>query len=43
MRLILTHEQADFDALASLLGAHLLDEEAIPVLPMRQIAICARS
>jgi tRNA nucleotidyltransferase (CCA-adding enzyme) len=36
MRLILTHEQADFDALASLLGAHLLDEEAIPVLPMRQ-------
>ncbi len=35
MRIILTHEQADFDALASLLGAHLLDERAIPVLPRR--------
>ncbi|HEX7973580.1 MAG TPA: hypothetical protein VF498_04155, partial [Anaerolineales bacterium] len=35
MRIILTHEQADFDALASLLGAHLLDENAIPVLPRR--------
>jgi tRNA nucleotidyltransferase (CCA-adding enzyme) len=35
MRIILTHEQADFDALASLLGAHLLDEDAIPVLPRR--------
>jgi tRNA nucleotidyltransferase (CCA-adding enzyme) len=35
MRIILTHEQADFDALASLLGAHLLDESAIPVLPGR--------
>ncbi len=35
MKLILTHEQTDFDALASLLGAHLLDEEAIPVLPSR--------
>jgi tRNA nucleotidyltransferase (CCA-adding enzyme) len=30
-----THEQADFDALASLLGAHLVDERAIPVLPRR--------
>jgi tRNA nucleotidyltransferase (CCA-adding enzyme) len=30
MRLILTHEQSDFDALASLLGAYLLDEAAIP-------------
>ena len=35
MHIILTHEQADFDALASLLGAHLLDETAIPVLPRR--------
>jgi tRNA nucleotidyltransferase (CCA-adding enzyme) len=35
MRIILTHEQADFDALASLLGAHLLDEDAVPVLPRR--------
>lgn len=36
MRIILTHEQADLDALASLLGAHLLDPEAFAVLP-RQI------
>jgi tRNA nucleotidyltransferase (CCA-adding enzyme) len=35
MRIILTHEQADFDALASLLAAHLLDEGAVPVLPRR--------
>ena len=35
MRIILTHEQADFDSLASLLGAYLLDETAIPVLPHR--------
>ncbi len=35
MRIILTHEQADFDALASLLGASLLDEAAIAVLPSR--------
>jgi tRNA nucleotidyltransferase (CCA-adding enzyme) len=35
MRIILTHEQADFDALASLLGAYLLDESYIPVLPRR--------
>ncbi len=35
MRIILTHEQADFDALASLLGAYLLDDMAIPVLPRR--------
>ena len=33
MKLILTHEQADFDALASLLGAHLIDQEAYAVLP----------
>jgi tRNA nucleotidyltransferase (CCA-adding enzyme) len=35
MKIILTHEQADFDALASLLGAHLLDEQSVPVLPRR--------
>jgi tRNA nucleotidyltransferase (CCA-adding enzyme) len=35
MRLIITHEQADFDAAASLLGAYLLDEGLIPVLPGR--------
>jgi tRNA nucleotidyltransferase (CCA-adding enzyme) len=35
MHIILTHEQADFDALASLFGAYLLDESAIPVLPRR--------
>ena len=35
MRIIITHEQADFDALASLLGAYLLDDSAIPVLPMQ--------
>lgn len=35
MRIILTHEQTDFDGLGSLLGAHLLDETAIPVLPRR--------
>ena len=35
MRIILTHEQADFDAIASLLGAYLLDETALPVLPKR--------
>jgi tRNA nucleotidyltransferase (CCA-adding enzyme) len=35
MRIILTHEQADFDALASMLAAHLLDDIAVPVLPRR--------
>ncbi len=35
MRIILTHEQTDFDGLASLLGAHLLDQAATPVLPRR--------
>lgn len=35
MHIILTHEQADFDALASLLGAYLLEEQAAPVLPRR--------
>ena len=35
MQIVLTHEQADFDAMASLLGAHLLDEKSIPVLPRK--------
>jgi len=35
MKIILTHEQADFDAVASMLGAYLLDEESVPVLPRR--------
>ena len=35
MRLILTHEQADFDALAGLLGVSLLQEGDIPILPNR--------
>ncbi|HNR01920.1 MAG TPA: CBS domain-containing protein [Anaerolineaceae bacterium] len=35
MKVILTHEQADFDALASMLCAYLLNDEAIPVLPNR--------
>jgi tRNA nucleotidyltransferase (CCA-adding enzyme) len=35
MKIILTHEQTDFDGLASLLGAYLLDNTSIPVLPRR--------
>ncbi len=35
MRIILTHERADFDAVASLFGAWLLDEAAWPLLPRR--------
>lgn len=35
MHLVLTHEQADFDAVAACLGVHLLDREAQPVLPHR--------
>lgn len=35
MHINLTHEQADFDALASLLGAFLLDESTISALPRR--------
>ncbi len=35
MKLILTHDNADFDAVASLLAAHKLEPEAIPVLPRR--------
>ncbi len=33
LSVILTHEYTDFDALASLLGAHLLYPQALPVLP----------
>ena len=33
--LLLTHEQADFDAVASLLGSFLLNRNNIPVLPRR--------
>ena len=35
MRVILTHEHADFDAIASLLAAAKLDPSATPVLPRR--------
>lgn len=40
MHIALTHEQADFDALASLLGVWLLDEEILPVLPRRMNRNC---
>ena len=33
MDIILTHERTDFDGLASLLGAYLLEQHLIPVLP----------
>ena len=36
MDVILTHEQADFDAIASLFCARLLDEKAKAILPNRQ-------
>ncbi len=35
MNIILTHEQTDFDGLASLLGAYLINEHMVPVLPRR--------
>lgn len=35
MNVILTHEQADFDAIASMLGAYLLNDNAYPILPKR--------
>jgi tRNA nucleotidyltransferase (CCA-adding enzyme) len=35
MEVILTHEQADFDALGALLGAYLLNDHSWPVLPRR--------
>jgi tRNA nucleotidyltransferase (CCA-adding enzyme) len=33
MKVIITHEQADFDAIASLLGAYLTMDDMLPVLP----------
>lgn len=41
MHIVLTHEQADFDALASLLAAHLLDETRMAVLPRRLNRNCS--
>jgi tRNA nucleotidyltransferase (CCA-adding enzyme) len=35
LTLVLTHENADFDAVASQLGAWLLEPSAVPVLPRR--------
>lgn len=35
MHIIVTHANADFDAVASLLGAWCLDQEAVPLLPNR--------
>jgi len=35
MNLILTHEQADFDSIASQLGAYLVNHDAQPILPRR--------
>ncbi len=35
MKLILTHDNADFDAVAALLAAYKLDPDATPVLPRR--------
>lgn len=40
MHLILTHEQADFDALGALLGAYLMNEHALAVLPRRMNRNC---
>lgn len=35
MEIILTHENADFDAVASMLAVHKLNNEAIPILPKK--------
>lgn len=35
LKLILTHDNADFDAVASMLAAYKLDPDALPVLPQR--------
>ncbi len=40
MDLILTHEQADFDALGALLGAALMNEHALAVMPRRMNRNC---
>ncbi|MAU10756.1 MAG: hypothetical protein CL607_13110 [Anaerolineaceae bacterium] len=37
MKFILTHNNADFDAIASMLAAHKLAPDATPVLPPRQL------
>ena len=37
MKIILTHQNADFDAIASMLGVYKLDPSRIPVLPTRHI------
>ncbi|MCA9881345.1 MAG: CBS domain-containing protein [Anaerolineae bacterium] len=37
MKLILTHNNADFDAVASMLAAHKLTPDAVAVLPPRQL------
>lgn len=36
MEIILTHQNADFDAIASMLGVYKLQPNAIPILPTRQ-------
>ena len=38
MEIILTHQNADFDAVASMLGAYKLNPKAVPILPPRQLA-----
>lgn len=38
MEIILTHQNADFDAVASMLGAQKLNPDAVPILPTRQYA-----
>jgi tRNA nucleotidyltransferase (CCA-adding enzyme) len=35
MQITLTHDQADFDAISSMLGAYLQDDHLIPVLPRK--------
>jgi nanoRNase/pAp phosphatase (c-di-AMP/oligoRNAs hydrolase) len=36
VQIILTHENADFDAMASLMAAWKLDPAAIPILPQHK-------
>lgn len=38
MEIILTHQNADFDAIGSMLGAHKLNPDAVPITPSRQYA-----
>jgi tRNA nucleotidyltransferase (CCA-adding enzyme) len=35
MQIILTHDQADFDAISSMLGAYLQDDHSLPILPRK--------